>query len=337
MVLRALCLAILVIATVPAARAAEVVPVSAAPLSELLIDNELRAPATVISANQAVVTSQVAAIVEQVLRDVGDDVDKGDLLIRLDDDNARLALAQAVAVLAGIEAQIAEAQSKLANARNLLEKNFISDEELIAREAALAVLEANRNAQQVAVNLAELELERTRIRSPFAAAIVERQAQVGSYAQPGTPLITLVQTDRREIDVEVDPRYAADVPNASNPRFTSRGIEWPVQLERVSSVIDVSSRLLRARFTFVDEAAPIGTSGQLVWKASTGLVPVELIVERNEVLGVFVVSSTTASFVPIAGAQEGRPAKVDLPPDALVVFRGHTRLQDGDPIQVTSR
>ena len=327
-------LIVLFIALLPTfVQAAETIPVTVEKLGNLLVDRQLRAPAVVISANHAVVTSQVAALVSEVARDVGDQVQKGELLILLDNANARNSLAQARAQLTAIDAQIVEGKSRVAKAEELLEKDFISDEELIARQSNLAVLQANRLGQQAAVSIAELELERTRIKAPFAAAVVERQAQVGSYAQPGTPLITLVQTDKIEIDVELDPRYAAHIPQVTELRFTSQGKEWPVELLRLSNVIDTSSRIVHARFRFTDVSASIGTSGQLVWNESSGLVPVALIVQRGNQFGVFVADANKAKFVAIANAQEGRPAPITLPPDTLIITRGHARLQDGDALQ----
>jgi len=315
------------------ALAADAVPVTVERLGDLLVDRQLRAPAVVISANRAVVTSQVTALIGSVAKDVGDQVVKGDLLILLDDANARNALAQARARLAAIDAQIVEGKSRVAKAEELLEKDFISDEELIARQSNLAVLQANRLGQQAAVSIAQLELERTRIKAPFDAAVIARQAQVGSYAQPGTPLITLVQTDEIEIDVELDPRYAVFIPQVSELRFASQNREWPVTLLRLSTVVDVSSRVVRARFRFANDAAPIGTAGQLVWNESSGLVPVALIVQRDDQFGVFVAVDNRARFVAIPNAQEGRPAPITLPPDSLIVTRGHARLQDGDALQ----
>ncbi|MGI9202214.1 MAG: efflux RND transporter periplasmic adaptor subunit, partial [Woeseiaceae bacterium] len=182
---------------------------------------------------------------------------------------------------------------------------------------------------------ARLELNRTRITAPFEAAIVDRQAQVGSFAQPGSPLVTLVQTDQREIDVELDPRYAINTPTVSDLRFVSQGREWPVKVLRVSSVIEVSARTVRARLAFVDQQAPIGSSGQLVWTESSGRLPVELIVQRGGQLGVFIVTGDTAEFVVLPGAQAGRPVDANLPQDTVVVSRGQGRLQDGDSIQVS--
>ncbi len=316
-------------------QAAEPVAVAARSLGDLLVNRELRAPAIVLAANQADVKSQVSALVAEVLRDVGDSVTRGELLIRLDDDNARLALAQARASLRAVDAQIEEARSRLARAEELLQGQFISEEELIARQASLNVLLANRQAQQVAVELAELELSRTRIEAPFTGSIIARTAQVGNYAQPGTPLLTVVQTDRVEIDVELDPRYAAGISGASGFAFHSQGQRWPVELLRLSQVIDVSSRLVRARFEFTGEAATAGTAGQLVWNATTGAVPPDLMVQRGDDLGVFVVDGEQARFVPVPDAQQGRAASLELPADSLVITRGQLRLQHGDAIRVS--
>ena len=317
------------------ALAADPVPVTVQRLGDLLVDSELRAPATVISANRALVTSEVSALIRDVPVDVGDMIRQGEVLVVLDDKNNRLMLTQAKARLAALRAQIAQATYRLDKAEELLEKSFISDDELLARQTDLAVLEANLQEQGVLIRIQELALSRTTIRAPFDASIVERQAQVGSYAMPGTVLMTIVQTDGREIDAEIDPRYAVALPAVSNLRFVSQGREWQVELARLSSVIETDTRILRARFKFPGDPAPIGLTGELVWSEATGLLPVAQIVQRGTTLGVFIANSSTAKFVQIPGAQEGRPAPVDLPPDTLVVVRGQARLQDGDALSIS--
>lgn len=313
---------------------AEPVSVSVQRLGDLRVERELRAPATVISANRAVVTAEVTALIDAVLTDVGATVKKGAVLVRLDNDNARFALQQARASLASLDAQIVEAKHRLAKAEKLLDKNFVSDDELTERRTNVAVLQANRQGQLVAIQIAELSLSRTQIRAPYDATVIERQAQVGSFAQPGTPLLTIVQMDRREVDAELDPRYASDITEAANLRYVSSGEVFPIRLLRLSNVIEPDTRMLRARLEFTDEPARIGSSGEFVWTESTGVVPVTLIVQRGAEFGVFVAKGDTAEFVAIPSAQEGRPAELSLPDDTMIVSRGHIRLQDGDDLSI---
>ncbi len=317
-----------------AAATASPISVSTSRLDEVLVNREARAAATVVSANEPVVTSQVSALVYEVVHDVGATVKRGDLIVRLDNDNARLALAQAEASLQALEAQLVEAEARAKNGEELLERNFISDEELIARQAALAVVAANRDGQKVAVEAAKLELKRTRITAPFDAVVLARHAQVGGYVQPGSPVVTLTQSKGREVDAEVDARYLDSVSDVDAFFFESRSRQWPVELLRLTDVLDPNSGTLTARFSFVDAAAPIGSSGQVVWNELSGVVPIDLIVQRGERLGVFVVNAGRAQFIAIAGAQQGRPAAVDLPADTPIVVRGQRRLQDGDEVEV---
>ena len=310
------------------------VPVSVERLGDLRIERELRAPATVLSANRAVVTSEVTALIQEVLADVGASVEKGELLVRLDNDNARLSLAQARASLDALDAQIIEANQRLQKAEELLARDFISDDELINRRTNLAVLQANRQGQLVAIQVAELALARTRIRAPFDATIVERQAQVGNFAQPGTRLLTLVQTDRREVDAELDPRYAVLISDVRDLRYVSVGREYPIELLRLSDVIETDTRRLRARFSFLAEAAAIGSSGEIAWREISGVVPVTLIVQRGSAFGVFAARNGKAEFIEMPGAQQGRPAALNMPDDTLIVFRGHVRLQNGDDLLI---
>ena len=205
----------------------QVIPVSVEQLGDLRVARELRAPATVLSLNSTVITSELTALIEEVLVDVGSSVEKNAVLVRLDSDNARLALAQARTRLDAIDAQIIHSQQRLARAEELFTSEFISDDELIGRQTELAVLQADHQGQLVAIQIAELALARTHIRAPFDANVVQRQAQVGNYAQPGTQLLKLVQTDQREVDAELDPRYANHVARALNLRYEDQSGQYP--------------------------------------------------------------------------------------------------------------
>ena len=325
---------VIVAAMVPHIVFAEI-PVTVRDLGETLVAREFRAPASVITANRAVVTSQITALIEDITVDVGDEVAKEQLLVKLDRSDTSLALAEAQAALAALDAELQDARQRLRRTEDLLERSFVSEDELDVRRTEVAVVEANRERQLVAIRDARLALARTEIRAPFAAAVVERQGQVGNLASPGSPLLTLVQTAGREVDAEVDPRHAAQLKEASDLRFVSNGQEWPLELARLSPVIETDTRKIRGRFRFPAAVAPIGATGEVVWRESSSLVPVALIVQRGRELGIFTASDGRARFVPIPTAQEGRPAEVDLPVDTPIVTRGHVRLQDGDAVQIT--
>jgi RND family efflux transporter MFP subunit len=327
-------LALFLVAASPAVAAAEIA-VTVQELGEVLVAREFRAPASVITANRAVITSQITALIDEIIVDVGDEVKKDQLLVKLDQADARLALAEAEAALAALQAQLLDAQQRLRRAEDLLKRAFVSEDELDVRRTEVAVTEANRDRQLVAIRDARLTLARTEVDAPFDATVVERQGQVGNLASPGSPLLTLVQTEGREVDAEVDPRYAGQLQESAELRFVSEGREWPLELARLSSVIETDTRKVRGRFRFAAELAPIGSTGEVVWNEPAGLVPVSLIVQRGDALGIFTASEGRAQFLAIPAAQEGRPVPVDLPVDTPIVTSGHVRLQDGDAVQIS--
>jgi len=303
-------------------------------LSEVLVDFERRAPAEVIALNDSIISAEVSAIVLGVHADVGQVVKKGDLLLELDPVDYQLNLKQAEANLASSKARLSQANAKLKRARTLGGNQYISADELLERETDVMVFDAQIQANEVAVAIARRNLEKCRLTAPFDGVIGQRMAQVGNFVRNGDPLIAVTQVDQFELDAEIPDGQADEIEQSDMVRFESRGQSWPVELLRMSTVIDSQGRTRRARFAFTGNAPAIGRSGELVWRVGEGMLPSNLISRRNGMLGVFLLDSGKARFEPLPTAQEGRPVFVDLPANTRVITMGRERLQDGASVIV---
>ncbi len=315
------------------AQPAEAIPVSIQPLDEVLVDLQRSASAEVVSLNQATLAAEVAGVIRAVHADVGHSVQAGELLLEIDPTDYRLALQQAEAGLATSRAQKAQADVRLQRARQLIEGKYLSDDDLLARETEAQVAAAQIRQQEAAVAIARRNLEKCRIEAPFNGVVGQRMAQVGSYVGPGTALMVFAETDRIELDAEIPDELADTLEFAQSIEFRSRNESWPLQLLRLSPVIDTERRSRRARFDFTGAAPHVGRSGEVVWQVSRGLLPASLVLQRDGRLGVFVAESGVARFTVLSNAQEGRPVPVDLPASTQVVVTGRERLQDGDAIK----
>ncbi len=304
------------------------------PLSEVLVDFDRRAPAEVMALNNSIIAAEVSAVVLAIDTDVSQTVTSGDLLLELDPADYQLNLKQAQANLASSQAQLSQAEAKLQRAKTLGDSQYVSADELLERETSVMVYRAQIQSNEVAVAMARRNLEKCSIRAPFDGVVGERMAQVGNFVRNGDPLIAVTQVDRFELDARVPDDQADEIINSGLLRFESRGQSWPVELLRMSPVIDSQGRTRRARFAFVDQAPAVGRSGELVWKVGSGLLPSNLISRRDGVLGVFVLEGGRAVFHPLPGAQEGRPANVNLPGATRVITLGRERLQDGMAVTV---
>jgi len=312
--------------------AQEAIPVSVRPLSEVLVDTRENAPAEVLSLNVTTLSAEVAAVVKRVLMDVGHQFKRGDMLLELESSDYLLAVQQAQANLAVANAQKTQADARLKRAQTLGTKQYISADDLLARETEVMVIAAQIRAQEAALAIAQRNLEKCAVRAPFNGYVSERTAQIGAYVSLGNPLLVITQTDQSELDAEIPEELSDSLLRADSMEFVSRNETWPVRLLRVSPGIEKEQRSRRARFEFVADAPSVGRSGEIIWRSGKGLLPANLIVRRDGVLGIFLNSQNTAKFQPIAGAQEGRPVAVNLPLDAEIVVLGRDRLQDGNAI-----
>jgi hypothetical protein len=64
------------------------------------------------------------------------------------------------------------------------------------------------------------------------------------------------------------------------------------------------------------------------------MLPANLISRRDGILGVFLLDDGKARLEPLPDAQEGRPARVNLPAGTQVITMGRERLQDGVAVSV---
>lgn len=316
------------------AAAQEATPVNVRELSTLTSPVAFTAPAEVVSANRTRISARIQAAIESIPVDVGDTVERGDELVVLDCADQELARQRAEAELQSARAQQQRARQQLNRSETLAPKQLLSEDLLEQQRSEKEAAEAGARRAQTELDQAALAISRCRIESPFAGAVTQRLAARGELAQPGTPLLEIVDLDTVEVAAPVFPAELALL--AASPRvvFSFLNEEYPVAVERRTPVIDPVSRTQQVRLKFVERRAPVGASGRLVWHGTDPGIPASLLVQRGDVLGIFIARDGKAVFHPLPGAREGRPAMVDLPPDTPVVTDGRQGLRDGDLLAI---
>jgi len=306
--------------------------VRTAPLSELIQPLARSAPASVLAPNESQLSAEVAAPVLRVHADVGATVAADEVLLELDATDLRLVLGQAEARVRAARARVGQASQRLERARALIAQNFVSKDELLAldteRESAQAEVAVAQADQRVALR----NVDKARVRAPFAGVVVERQAQVGVLASIGMPLLRLIDLSAAEVEAALQVVEAERLDQAVALVFDSQGRRYPVRVLRLAGVVDRAARTRVVRLGFVDEAAPAGSSGALRWEIPARQLPPRLLVRRGDVLGVFTVDGGKARLLDVTGASEGRAFEVDLPASTQIVVEGHQGLNDGDAV-----
>ncbi len=158
---------------------------------------------TVVSDKSARIQAQVSGTIISVNPKLveGERVQKGDVLVEIEDTDYRIALARAEANLLTAQTKLRIEEGQQDVVRQELELMGAGDEsdthlDLTLRVPQLKAAQAAIQSAELAVEDAELDLERTTVRTPFDAVVVSRNANVGDYAQPSRVLAEVAATDR---------------------------------------------------------------------------------------------------------------------------------------------
>lgn len=324
----------LALAQQPPALAASAPAVKTRVFEQVALRPLREAPASVVARNEARLAAEVPGRVLRWTADTGAGVRRGALLVELDATDHRLARDRARAAVQSSQARLTLAQQQLKRARELVDQGFFSREALNARETDVQLAQSELAAQRAQLATAEHALAKTRINAPFDASVKERLAQAGEFVAAGTPLYVLTQTDAAEVSAQIALADVAGVRASGQVEFVASDRTVPLKLLRVSATVSAPARTVEVRLA-PQQPVIVGSAGQLRWSDHRPHLPASLLVQRAGRLGVFVVESGKARFVPLPQAQEGRAAAAELAPNALVVVGGHAALQDGQAVTLS--
>jgi len=154
-----------------------------------------RTPGTVIANTSVQITSRVQGIIDSANFKEGQFVKKGELLFQIDPRPFQAALDQAQAQVARDRAQLASAQADSDRAVMLSQRGIVSEQQRDQLVATAKALQASIAADQAALNMAQLNLEYSRIRSPVDGKTGPILVQPGNMvaANSTTPLVTVAE------------------------------------------------------------------------------------------------------------------------------------------------
>jgi len=161
------------------------------------------ATGTVQAQRHTVVSSRLLATIEEILVRAGDDVRQGDPLIRLDaaelDARAEEARRAVEAAAAADKRQSADLQ----RASQLLRNGVLSRSEFDQVEALAGVAAAQLEGAREVFNRARINQTYATITAPVSGKVIERFAEPGDTATPGSPLLALYDPTALRIEVPV--------------------------------------------------------------------------------------------------------------------------------------
>lgn len=194
-------------------------------------------------------------IVERLV-DIGEKVEAGRVLARLDRTDLKLSLQTAEANVVAARARVKVADDARTRARTLNTKGFIADSSLdradLEADQAKAALEAAAYARDQAVN----QMGYADLKADADGIVTDIRADVGQVVAAGTPVVTLARDDEKEVAIAVPEqdvvRFARD--QAVEVRFwADRDLVVPGRVREIAGSADPASRTYAIRVSLVDD------------------------------------------------------------------------------------
>lgn len=323
---------VLLLAPVAQAQAPEVVVsqarVKSFPLSAQALGNA--------RANEAIeVRAEIQAAVTAIRFEEGQWVEKGAVLVELEN-------AVQLAELAAARATLVDSRSQYKRAEELYRTNVVA-------ASQLEQLKAKLEADEAAVRAAESRLDHTVIRAPFAGRLGLRRVSIGAVVDNSTVITTLDDTSRIKLDFDVPEVFVSRLERGL--RVLARSAAWPDQqfegeVTTIDTRLDPVTRTVTVRALLPNEdgrlrAGMFLTVSLLKDDVTALMVPEEAIVPERSKQFVFVVNDDALAEMREIRTGRRRPGEVEvlqgLADGEWVISEGTQKARDGEPVIVASR
>lgn len=314
--------------------------VTLAKIEKLALTPNFTAPGDIVANRDSVVAAEVAGRIQTTLN-IGARVSRGTVIAVIDDRSARLARDQARTEVARLQSDLTYQNRLVGRLQQLLKEEAESEASLDEAISARDQTRARLAAAKVALETAQVDLARTRIRAPFAGQMVERRIEVGEYATPGREIGRIVGREGSEARVRVPIAVAGSLSTGQEVTILANGEQ---RSSRVRTVIEAGDEVSRT----VEVRAPMGSHNLKMGSAISITVPTgverdvltaprDALVLRDSGIFVYVVNTKdkTAKRIDV---QVGEPAgdrvaiSGKIAAGDMIVVRGGERLRDGQNV-----
>lgn len=257
---------------------------------------EYRLDGVIEAAKQSTLSAQVSGRIEAINFDVDDQVNKGDVIVRVRDTEYRARLQKASAALAEAKAGFNDAQSEFMRIKGLYKDKVISKASFDKASANLESTQARVAANRASVNEAQEQLDNTIIRAPYSGIVVERHVELGESTNVGQSIMSGYAAGELRVNVNVPQSIINTVRKHRKATILINKDEQVLEARKLTvfPFADPENHSFKVRLDLPETASNL-FPGMLVKVAFvTGniqrlTIPASALVQRSEVVGVYLV------------------------------------------------
>ncbi|RWC90525.1 MAG: efflux RND transporter periplasmic adaptor subunit [Mesorhizobium sp.] len=208
---------------------------------------------------------RVGGRVAERLVDVGQHIDQGTVLARIDPQEQESDLRSAQADLDAAQAQLTQAAATFERQKTLLAQGFTTRRDYDAADQALKVAQGSVDAARSAFANAQQNLSFTELKAGAGGVITARQVETGQVVQAAQTVFTVAEDGDRDAVFNVQETLVAKTPASpavtitllSDPQVRARG-----KVREISPAVDPASGSIRVKVAIPDTPAgmPLGAA-----------------------------------------------------------------------------
>ncbi|TIV96427.1 MAG: efflux RND transporter periplasmic adaptor subunit [Mesorhizobium sp.] len=291
---------------------------------------------------------RVGGRVAERLVDVGQHVDQGAVLARIDPQEQESDLRSAQADLDAAQAQLTQAAATYQRQKTLLSQGFTTRRDFDSADQTLKVAQGSIDAAQSALANAKENLSYTELKAGAAGVITARQVEAGQVVQAAQTVFTIAEDGDRDAVFNVHETLVAKTPSGpavtitllSDPQIRAVG-----KVREISPAVDPASGSIRVKVGIPDTPAAMPLGAAVIGSASAKpvkavLLPWQALTSNAGKPAVWIVdpSSKAVMTVPVEVlAYDSGVVVVDkgLEAGQSVVTAGGQLLSPGQAIEVS--
>jgi membrane fusion protein (multidrug efflux system) len=199
--------------------------------------------------------AELSAVVLQVLKENGEVVHKGDLLVRLDDTSIRDSLQSAEESSRAAAQALDQAQRTYTRLKTLQGEGMVSQQALDDAEVRRNTAQSDRVAADSRTVAARQQLARTEVRAPFDGVVSDRKASAGDTAAVGKELVKVIDPSSMRFEGLVSADRIGEISVGQPVQFRVNGFEHTDFIGKVRHV-DASADEVTRQVSIIVDFAP---------------------------------------------------------------------------------
>lgn len=299
--------------------------------------------AKVVSQSDADVAAEVAG---KLLwhREVGETVEKGDVLARFDSLFAKQRLRQLRAKLNQQRAREKYVQQEIVRLAALQKISGVSSQEVEQKEMELAVLAAELESAKIDVALQQITVQRFELRAPFSGVVTSLLLNQGEWVKEGQAVLRLVNLQQLEIQLSAPIKLLPYLATGEKLELSHRGESLTTRIKRVVSAAESNSQQIELRLLTPEHPWVVGEALRVAVPAGVKqlytVVPRDALVLRRDGAALFRVNDQhqVEKIKVELGVASGAEISVigAISAGERVVTRGNERLRPGQTVRINS-